>query len=98
MPQSVIPVTTAPSSSPPHTLPRRRIVGLPHNRLRATSAAGPDSLGLSSATAPPASQEAVAIMAYKPTPQACQGLLDFRPRRLGLWSHCLRQTPGLSSD
>ena len=31
----------------------------------------------------------VASVTYKSTPQACQGLLDFRPRRLGLWSHCL---------
>jgi hypothetical protein len=37
------------------------------------------------------------VVAYKPTPQTCQGPLDFRPRRLGLWSHCLGRTPGVLS-
>src|SRR5262245_11115527 len=50
------------------------------------SAAGPDSLGLSSRAAPPASRDAVASVPYKSTTHACQGLLDFGRLRLGLWS------------
>jgi hypothetical protein len=66
--------------------------------LHAVSAAGADSIGFSSAPShPPTSRDAVASLAYKLTPQACQGLLDFRPRRIGLWSHCLGRTPGVLS-